>query len=1041
MAIKVISPSSYGEGKIYGISPSTPSINTDTTFTRASTKTRINNEGLVESVPYNLLQFSEEFDNAYWGKGSGTLVTSNNVLDPYGTQYADKIEQTDSSFLLARFNTPVNAGKITLSCYIKKGNFDSNLNFRFGFYGGGADIAYITYNFLTNSTSVRLGAVDNHGSIQLSNGWVRIFITTTLTVAQTNLFNVYLGGVGASINTGSFFYLWGAQLVEGSALQPYIRTTDRLNVPSIDYSLGTTNRPVLLLEPQRTNLALSGSTLPTQNITVTNVPHTFSFYGTGSTTLSGAFSDVLIGTGINNRSQLTFTPTGGTLTLTVNGTVSNAQLEVGSYATSYIPTTNASATRLADSFLSDFLFTNETVTSAGGTWFVDLDNNLPYVRDNSDVGLFLGDTTTGTTNSFAFNTPSGSSRLEIDKYVNGVATPLFNTTTDRVKAAIKWNGSTADVFVNGAKVVSGTTFTGTTLEFMGTTVRDTPKYIRGMWLAPVPLPDSDLLSETSPALFIDSFQSAALAFSFRKLRYSYTGPCIRVRRSSDSTEQDIGFVNDVLDEAALTTFVGASNGHVVTWYNQSINGIHLRQTTAANQPLIVVSGVTQKELGKPVILFGSGTTIALNLATPYTFSANVFSKSTVSKYTGSGSVTIRESNWGSSGTLASFYYTDHFRHYTAGFGSNQYVVNDPSIPGPSLALHNITHAHIFGGVVDDGIPQLISYFRNNRRGIPAFNSNRDQWTTNILFSPTPATNSSAYSYTVAEVVYWDGNLESSMNLIRANTNSYYNLYADGSRQFLLNNFSGAAAAYSVRSLNTEYTAPLIRVRRSSDNAETDIFANRNGDLDTSTLSIFCGSGNGFVTTWYDQSGNGKHAFQTTAINQPQIFASGSVILENGRVAINFNGVNNYLESLSVGTYNSHTFAMVFRRNLGYILSVQYNDVNSIIFWDQQIKYWTAATVNQVNPSLETINYQNLTFAFKEDSFQAIYNNNILKGSISNAISFGNTALNMQIGYAIPRNNTLEFLNGTFQEIIYYPTSKSVNRDAISNNINNYYRIY
>ena len=1028
MAIKVISPSSYGEGKIYGISPSTPSINIDTTFTRASTKTRINNEGLVESVPYNLLINSEDINIWNYNEIS---VTTNAAISPNGYQNADKIiPNTVNTNHYAFQNINVVSGRTyTYSFFAKADGY----NFTGTFISAlGLGPTWDLQNGIASAGAFIIG---------YGNGWYRCIVSGTAATTGTASIRIYaLNSSSLSTFAGNGtdgILIWGAQLVEGSALQPYIRTTDRLNVPSIDYSLGTTNKPVLLLEPQRTNLALSGGTLPTQNITVTNVPHTFSFYGTGSTTLSGAFSDVLIGTGINNRSQLTFTPTGGTLTLTVNGTVSNAQLEVGSYATSYIPTTNASATRLADSFLSDFLFTNETVTSAGGTWFVDLDNNLPYIRDNSDVGLFLGDTTTGTTNSFAFNTPSGSSRLEIDKYVGGVATPLFNTTTDRVKAAIKWNGSTADVFVNGAKVVSGTTFTGTTLEFMGTTVRDTPKYIRGMWLAPVPLPDSDLLSETSPALFIDSFQNAALAFSFRKLRYSYTGPCIRVRRSSDSTEQDIGFVNDVLDEAALTTFVGASNGHVVTWYNQSINGIHLRQTTAANQPLIVVSGVTQKELGKPVILFGTGTTIALNLATPYTFSANVFSKSTVSKYIGSGSVFLYESTWTNNGSVRAQYYTDNFRHY-APAAANQYVAFSSS--SPSLQLHNITQAHTFGGVIDDNVSQLISYRRNNL--LPnSININRDGWSTNVLFSPTPTTNSPGWSYTVAEVVYWDGNLESNMNLIRANTNSYYNLYADGSRQFLLNNFSGAAAAYSVRSLNTAYTGPLVRVRRSSDNAETDIFANRNGDLDTSTLSIFCGSGNGFVTTWYDQSGNGRHQVQSTASKQPKIYDSISKIIlnpDNNRPAILLDGTDDGF-STPVTIPLSQPFQSFSVLKTNDTQGILYSDNSSAARWVFILQSGsTSSTSNSftINNIFKNNNIQSLS---TRDQYFTAFGDNIthlsfLQGSI-NLSPWLNLTL---FDYSIGGFN----LGGYSQEIIIWFTDvNSTNKDAISNNINNYYRIY
>lgn len=97
--------------------------------------------------------------------------------------------------------------------------------------------------------------------------------------------------------------------------------------------------------------------------------------------------------------------------------------------------------------------------------------------------------------------------------------------------------------------------------------------------------------------------SAEVAFSTRLLRENYTGQCLRVRRSSDNAEQDIGFLNDKLDTASLTSFVGANDGFVVTWYDQSGNARNATQATAAKQPYIVVGGATRP--------WGSGGDVAL----------------------------------------------------------------------------------------------------------------------------------------------------------------------------------------------------------------------------------------------------------------------------------------------------------------------------------------------------------------------------------------------------------------------------------------------
>ena len=84
------------------------------------------------------------------------------------------------------------------------------------------------------------------------------------------------------------------------------------------------------------------------------------------------------------------------------------------------------------------------------------------------------------------------------------------------------------------------------------------------------------------SLLLDTYPATA-AYSLRKLRTSYSGSCIRVRRSSDNAEQDIGFVGNDLDTASLLSFVGANNGFVTTWYDQSGNSRDAVNATAATQ--------------------------------------------------------------------------------------------------------------------------------------------------------------------------------------------------------------------------------------------------------------------------------------------------------------------------------------------------------------------------------------------------------------------------------------------------------------------------
>jgi len=103
-------------------------------------------------------------------------------------------------------------------------------------------------------------------------------------------------------------------------------------------------------------------------------------------------------------------------------------------------------------------------------------------------------------------------------------------------------------------------------------------------------------SRLQSPLLLDTYGGAAAAYSLRKLRTAYAGAAIRVRRSSDSAEQDFGFLNDVLDTAAMLSWVnqlGTAEGFVTTWYDQSGNARNATQATATNQPRIVASGVVE----------------------------------------------------------------------------------------------------------------------------------------------------------------------------------------------------------------------------------------------------------------------------------------------------------------------------------------------------------------------------------------------------------------------------------------------------------------
>lgn len=121
------------------------------------------------------------------------------------------------------------------------------------------------------------------------------------------------------------------------------------------------------------------------------------------------------------------------------------------------------------------------------------------------------------------------------------------------------------------------------------------------------LGDLGFLASVTPAasLLLDLYPNAAAAYSLRLLRSAYTGAVVRVRRSSDSTEQD--FTAAQVTDGTLTAFCGAASGFVRTWYDQSGNGRNASQASTSSQPLIVNNGVLIQENSGPAIFFNGST--------------------------------------------------------------------------------------------------------------------------------------------------------------------------------------------------------------------------------------------------------------------------------------------------------------------------------------------------------------------------------------------------------------------------------------------------
>ena len=275
------------------------------------------------------------------------------------------------------------------------------------------------------------------------------------------------------------------------------------------------------------------------------------------------------------------------------------------------------------------------------------------------------------------------------------------------------------------------------------------------------------------------------------------------------------------------------------------------------------------------------------------------------------------------------------------------------------------------------------------------------------------------------------------------------------QSYMLDTYGGAAAGFSLRRLSSAYAGSAIRVRRSSDNTEMNIGFDSSGNLDTTSLTSFVGSGNGFVTTWYDQSGLGRDAIQPSASNQPEIVMSGVINTLNGKPAIKFiDYLSRYLYVNSTTVLNIQDCISTFSvanfvnngGNYGMIMSKGYGVDGGYSLCQQ------ANGSNYLQLNIETNSFLSTTITNKNQQYLFSNTNatgaNGIKLYQNNSLIIQNTTSNDLTGsnsyyFNIGRNNrdNSYHIDGNIQEIVCYPTYQQTNLSPINANINTYYSIY
>ena len=249
----------------------------------------------------------------------------------------------------------------------------------------------------------------------------------------------------------------------------------------------------------------------------------------------------------------------------------------------------------------------------------------------------------------------------------------------------------------------------------------------------------------------------------------------------------------------------------------------------------------------------------------------------------------------------------------------------------------------------------------------------------------------------------------------------------------------ATAAYSLRSL-TGGDPKVVRVRRDTgggagDNDEEDFTAS---GISSGALVDFVGSGNdGFVDTWYDQSGNGSDAVQATDGSQPKIVSSGNLIagglrfddaqkLETAGSFTFGDGttLSTFLTNKSDGDENAYLFRfvsdyIVYNTGGGVRRVFAKTNANSGSLGSEE-ELWT--TISTLNSSGGTANF------FADGTLVSSADANIGTNTVSSKV--------LNIG----GSGSTTHWNGTVNEVIFYATDQTSNRAALDANIISHYGI-
>ena len=484
--------------------------------------------------------------------------------------------------------------------------------------------------------------------------------------------------------------------------------------------------------------------------------------------------------------------------------------------------------------------------------------------------------------------------------------------------------------------------------------------------------------------------TAAAAYSLRKVKASYSGDAVRIRRSSDDIEVDVAFDSDnkVSASSAITNvaeqggesgqttdttlgdFINGTDAFVHTWYDQAGSNDAV-QETAANQPKIAENGAF---LADGILFDGTNSFMQTTSGFALTASDDL-----------SFSVVLQSSNLSATQNVIS-------QENGTGTGRSWLILSSDDLQtflGGSGALFGTftTNKFLYTSIYDDSAATIDS-FNNAATSGSQLTSKSVEAASGAINIGESKTGTNRLDGSIEEIIIFKSDQSDNRFKIESNINNYYGLYTF--------------------------------------------------------------QGDGFVETWYDQSGNGNDATQATAGQQPAIVKNGGIVTENNKNAIDFDGSSSQFFLISKAFANSSgADASIFTvtKNVPEVSSAAHPIVSSRSgsLNGYQVGY-TGVDLFELVVFANTVNAARDTQASNTQMIgSAIKDGLNLKVFIDGDEIADRTATTYTASTDFTRiggnENADVYMEGTMQEIIIFESDKTSDRTAIETEINNHYNIY